>query len=46
MTPVAARVVTQVLTWNVPNMVRNSPMNPDVPGKPTLAMVKIMNTSA
>ena len=39
MTPVAANSATQLLTWKVPSMVRNSPTKPDVPGSPTFAMV-------
>ncbi len=46
MTPVVAKNTAQVLTRNVPIKVRNSPMNPDVPGSPTLAKVKIMKATA
>ena len=46
MTPVVAKNATQVLTWNTPSSVRNSPTKPLVPGRPTLAMVKTMKTSA
>ena len=46
MTPVAANSVTQLLTWKVPSMVRNSPTKPDVPGSPTFAIVKIRNAVA
>ena len=46
MTPSVANIATQLLTRKALSSVRNSPTNPDVPGSPTLAMVKIMNTSA
>ena len=45
MTPVVAKNATQVLTWKMPSSVRNSPTKPLVPGRPTLAMVKIMKTT-
>jgi hypothetical protein len=41
-TPVAPRTPTQVLTWKTPISVRNSPTKPEVPGRPTLAMVNSM----
>jgi hypothetical protein len=46
MTPVVARIATQVLALNAPSSVRNSPTKPDVPGRPTFAMVKTMKTIA
>ena len=46
MTPVAAKAATQVLCWNAPASVRNSPTNPLVPGKPTFASVNSMKTNA
>ena len=46
MVPVVASVATQVLIWNVPINVRNSPMNPVVPGNPTLARVNTMKAAA
>ena len=46
MTPVAARKQTQVLTSNTPSRTRNSPTKPLVPGSPTAARVKTMNTAA
>ena len=45
-TPVVARNATQVLARNAPIRLRNSPTNPEVPGRPTLASVKTMNTKA
>ena len=44
--PNDASAATVVLTLNAPTKVRNSPTNPLVPGKPTLAMVKTMKTKA
>ena len=41
-----AKVATAVLILNVPTRLKNSPMNPEVPGSPTLASVKTMNTAA
>ena len=41
-----AKNATQVLTWKAPSRVRNSPTKPEVPGRPTLAMVNTMNTTA
>ncbi len=46
MTPSVAKVATVMLTRKVPSKVMNSPMNPEVPGRPTLARVNSMNTAA
>ena len=46
MTPVVAKNATQGLARKAPSSVRNSPTKPDVPGRPTLAMVKTMKTTA
>ncbi len=45
-TPEAATAATQVFFWKTPISVRNSPIKPEVPGRPTLAMVKNMKISA
>ena len=46
MTPVVAKKATQVLAWNAPSSDRNSPTKPEVPGRPTLAIVKTMKVKA
>ena len=46
MTPVAAKMTTQVFTRNVPTIVKNSPTNPLVPGRPILASVNTMKQAA
>ena len=45
-TPVVAKNDTVVLARKAPSSVRNSPTKPEVPGRPTLAMVKTMNATA
>jgi len=37
MIPVVIRAASQVETWKAPTITRNSPTNPLVPGRPTLA---------
>ena len=46
MTPVVAKKATQVLARKAPTSVMISPTKPEVPGRPTLAMVKIMKATA
>ena len=41
-----ARNATQLLIWNVPIRVKNSPMKPVVPGNPILARVNTMKATA
>ena len=45
-TPVAVSAATQVLTWKMPSRIRNSPMKPPVPGRPTEASMNTMNVHA
>ena len=46
MTPKVAKKATQVLALKAPISDRNSPTKPQVPGRPTLAMVKTMKMKA
>ncbi len=45
MTPSAAPAAAQVDAWKPPTMVRISPTNPLVPGRPTLAIENSMNSA-
>ncbi len=44
--PRRGETATRLLARKVPSIVRNSPTKPEVPGRPTLAMVKSMKTTA
>jgi len=46
MMPVVASTATQELTRKAPSRLKNSPTNPVVPGKPTLASVNSMKQKA
>lgn len=45
-TPNVAPNATQVLTWKTPTKIKNSPTKPDVPGRPTLAIVNTIKITA